>query len=73
MDDTTYRVYPYRWAVLASFMLVNLMIQALWIDFSPIMRDAAAYYGVGELAIGFLAMLSGKSIQEFRHKQVIKR
>ncbi len=57
MDDTTYRVYPYRWAVLASFMLVNLMIQALWIDFSPIMRDAASYYGVGELAIGFLAML----------------
>jgi MFS family permease len=57
MDDTTYRVYPYRWAVLGSFMLVNLVMQALWIDFSPIMRDAASYYGVTELAIGFLAML----------------
>jgi MFS family permease len=57
MGDTTYRVYPYRWAVLASFMLVNLVMQALWIDFSPIMRDAAAYYRVSELAIGFLAML----------------
>jgi len=57
MGDTPYRVYPYRWAVLASFMLVNLVMQALWIDFSPIMRDAAAYYGVSELAIGFLAML----------------
>jgi MFS family permease len=57
MDDTTYRVYPYRWAVLGSFMLVNLVMQALWIDFSPIMRDAASYYGVSELAIGFLAML----------------
>jgi MFS family permease len=57
MGDTTYRVYPYRWAVLASFMLVNLVMQALWIDFSPIMRDAASYYGVSELAIGFLAML----------------
>jgi MFS family permease len=57
MDDTTYRVYPYRWAVLASFMLVNLVMQALWIDFSPIMRDAAAYYRVSELAVGLLAML----------------
>jgi MFS family permease len=57
MGDATYRVYPYRWAVLGSFMLVNLVMQALWIDFSPIMRDAAAYYGVSELAIGFLAML----------------
>jgi MFS family permease len=57
MGDTTYRVYPYRWAVLASFMLVNLVMQALWIDFSPIMRDAAAYYGVSEMAIGFLSML----------------
>lgn len=57
MNTTTYRVYPYRWAVLASFMLVNLVMQALWIDFSPVMRDAASYYNVSELAIGFLAML----------------
>ena len=57
MDDSTYRVYPYRWAVLGSFMLVNLVMQALWIDYSPIMGDAAAYYGVSRFAIGFLAML----------------
>jgi MFS family permease len=57
MDDTTYRVYPYRWVVIGSFMLVNLVMQALWIDFSPIMRGAAVYYGVSDLAIGFLAML----------------
>jgi MFS family permease len=56
MGDT-YKAYPYRWAILASFMLVNLVMQALWIDFSPIMRDAASYYRVSELAIGFLAML----------------
>ncbi|MGA2546327.1 MAG: MFS transporter [Rectinemataceae bacterium] len=57
MGDTTYRVYPYRWAVLGSFMLVNLMIQALWIDFSPIMRDATSYYGVSESAIVLLGEL----------------
>lgn len=56
MDDATYRAYPYRWAVLVSFMLVNLVMQALWIDFSPIMRDAAVFSGVSETAIGFLAI-----------------
>jgi MFS family permease len=57
MGDTTYRVYPYRWAVLGSFMLVNLVMQSLWIDFSPIMRDASSFYGVSQMAVGFLAML----------------
>jgi len=57
VGDTTYRVYPYRWAVLGSFMLVNLVIQALWIDFAPVIHDAASFYGASELAIGFLAML----------------
>jgi MFS family permease len=57
MGDSQYRVFPYRWAVLGSFMLVNLVMQVLWIDFSPIMRDASTWYGVSELAIGFLAML----------------
>ncbi len=57
MGDTTYRVYPYRWAVLVSFMLVNLVMQALWIDFSPIIKDAASFYGVTEASIVFLAML----------------
>ena len=57
MSDTTYRVYPYRWAVLGSFMLVNLMIQALWIDFSPVSAGAASYYGVSKSAIILLGEL----------------
>ncbi len=57
MSDTTYRVYPYRWAVLGSFMLVNLMIQALWIDFSPVLAGAASYYGVSKSAIILLGEL----------------
>ena len=51
-----YRVYGYRWVVLAVFMLVNLAIQMLWISYAPITSDAAKYYGVSELAIGLLAM-----------------
>jgi MFS family permease len=51
-----YRVYSYRWVVLAVFMLVNLTIQMLWISYAPITSLAAKYYGVSELAIGILSM-----------------
>jgi MFS family permease len=51
-----YRVYGYRWVVLGVFMIVNLMIQMLWISYAPITNLAAKYYGVSSLAIGILAM-----------------
>jgi MFS family permease len=51
-----YKLYPYRWIVLAVFMLINLAIQVLWISYAPITGPAAAYYGVSDLQIGFLAM-----------------
>ena len=51
-----YRVYGYRWLVLAVFMLVNVTIQVLWISYAPITSLAADYYDVSELAIGILAM-----------------
>lgn len=57
MPEKTYRVYPYRWVILGVFMLINLTIQMLWICFAPITGDAAKFYGVTELQIGFLAML----------------
>jgi MFS family permease len=58
MNDTTkYRVYPYRWAVLGTFMLVNLMIQALWIDYSAVATGAANFYGVSKDAIDLLGEL----------------
>ncbi len=51
-----YRVYGYRWVVLAVFMSVNLTIQMLWISYAPITSLAAEYYGASELAIGILSM-----------------
>jgi len=51
-----YRVYGYRWVVLGVFMLVNVTIQMLWISYAPITSLASTYYGVSDLAIGFLAM-----------------
>ena len=51
-----YKLYPYRWVVLAVFMFINLTIQTLWIAYAPITGPAAAYYGVTDLQIGLLAM-----------------
>ncbi len=56
MAEKNFRLYPYRWVVLAVFMFINLTIQMLWIGYAPITKDAAAFYGVTDLQIGFLAM-----------------
>jgi MFS family permease len=51
-----YKLYGYRWVVLAVFMFINLTIQMLWITYAPITGPAAKFYGVSDLQIGFLAM-----------------
>ena len=53
---TQYKIYPYRWVVLAVFMLVNVTIQILWISYAPITGPAARFYGVSDLQIGLLSM-----------------
>lgn len=55
-DTGGYRLYGYRWVVLAVFMLVNLTIQVLWISYAPVTGPAAELYGVSDLQIGLLAM-----------------
>ncbi len=57
MENQEYRLYPYRWVVLAIFMFINLTIQILWIGYAPITGPAAKFYGVSDLQIGFLSML----------------
>jgi MFS family permease len=56
MEPAPFRVYPYRWVVLAVVMFVNLTIQVLWISYAPVSSAAASYYGVDDLAIGLLPM-----------------
>jgi MFS family permease len=56
MNDAAYRLYRYRWVVLAAFMFINLTIQILWITYAPITGIAAHFYGVSDLKIGLLAM-----------------
>ncbi len=56
MSDKSFRLYGYRWVVLAVFMFVNLTIQILWISYAPVTGPAARFYGVTDLQIGLLAM-----------------
>jgi len=56
MTTTAFRVFRYRWVVLAGFMLAVAFNQLLWITFAPITGPAAAYYAVFDLSIGLLSM-----------------
>jgi MFS family permease len=56
MEQTSIRVYGYRWVVLLAFMCAILANQTLWITFAPITGSAAEYYGVSDLSIGLLSM-----------------
>lgn len=57
MKRQDYRLYPYRWVALAVFMFVNLMVQLLWISYSPVTGTAASFYHVTDLQIGLLSMI----------------
>jgi fucose permease len=57
MNEAGIRVYTYRWPLLAAYALMQGVIQMLWITFAPITGEAATYYGVTPLDIGFLSML----------------
>jgi MFS family permease len=56
MKSQDFRVYGYRWVVLAVFMLVNLTMQILWITYAPISGLAAKYYEVTDSQIGLFSM-----------------
>ena len=57
MEEQGIKLYPYRWVVLAVFMLINVMVQVLWICYAPIATQAAAAYGVKSEDIDLLANL----------------
>ncbi len=53
---TSYKVYGYRWVMLALFMIMVAANQVLWITFAPITVDAASFFKVSDLMIGILSM-----------------
>mgnify|MGYP001059217068 CR=1 FL=1 len=56
-EQSTIKLYPYRWVVLAVFMFVNITIQMLWIAYAPITILASNYYSVSDSKIGLLSMV----------------
>ena len=53
---TQYKVYGYRWVMLALFMVMVAANQVLWITFAPITVDASSFFRVSDLMIGILSM-----------------
>ncbi len=51
------KLYPWRWVVLAGFMLINVMVQVLWICYAPVASIAAGAYGVQTADVDLLANL----------------
>lgn len=56
MQESEFRIYSYRWVMLAVYMLAIIINQIMWITFAPITIDATFYYGVSDLKIGILSM-----------------
>ncbi len=57
MAKGSVQVDGYRWVVLAAFMLIGALNQALWITFAPITSDAMRFYHTSDIAIGLLSMV----------------
>ncbi len=56
MSENKFKIYRYRWVVLAVFALINAVIQLNWITFAPITVDAIALYQVSAFWIVLLSM-----------------
>jgi len=57
MAEEIIKSSPYRWVILAIFMLVVSVNQLMWITFAPVTGIAATYYHVSDLSIGLLSMV----------------
>jgi hypothetical protein len=56
MKEDRFESLGYRWIVLLVYCLIQAVRQMLWITFAPITGEAAGFYQVNPLQIGFLAM-----------------
>lgn len=57
MADTNIKVYPYRWVVLALYVLITIIIEIQWLTFASISGVAQEFYQSSALRIDFLSMI----------------
>jgi len=57
MNNTEIKVYPYRWVILALYVLITVVIEIQWLTFASISGVAQQFYQTTALRIDFLAMI----------------
>lgn len=55
-QNSTFKVYRFRWTILSIYMFLIAVNQMLWITFAPITTDSTKYYGVSDIWIGILSI-----------------
>ena len=58
MEKRKFQVYGYRWIVLVVYSLLQFLAIMQVYTFAPITGEAAAFYGVTPMKIGFLSIIS---------------
>jgi MFS family permease len=56
MQQSSFKVYGYRWVVLIVFMAIVAVNQLLWITFASVTTEAMDFYRVSDLSIGLLSL-----------------
>ena len=56
MQESKFKIYPYRWVMLSVYMVIVAINQLLWITFAPITTDVTQFFGVSDIKIGILSM-----------------
>lgn len=57
MTKSEIKVYPYRWVILALYVLITVIIEIQWLTFASISGVAQDFYKTTALHIDFLAMI----------------
>ncbi|MBT4091685.1 MAG: MFS transporter [Deltaproteobacteria bacterium] len=57
MTEKKFELYGYRFVTLGVYMIINAIVQTLWITFAPITGSAAEFYHVTDLEIGLLSLV----------------
>jgi cyanate permease len=57
MEQTSIKIYGYRWIVLLVYFIINALMQVQWITFAPITSEAVSFYHVPALQIDLLSLI----------------
>lgn len=57
MNNSEIKVYPYRWVILALYILITVIIEIQWLTFASVSTAAQSFYQTTALRIDFLSMI----------------